>query len=121
MNKQYIVSVIGVIACLGVIGTLIPSLIPMPAQAQVDCNETPFAPQCLQTNPDKIIVIPPGECLSCLFGNILDYKKFLTIDEDWNATVNFKHNPNSVTLSVNIPNVLIDAIGPKQENFTMTK
>ena len=121
MNKQYIVSVIGVISCLGVIGTLISSQIPMPAQAQIDCKESPWAPECWQTNPGKIIVIPPGDCLSCPFGNIFDHKKFLTIDEDWNVTVSLKHNSNSVTLSVNIPNVLIDAIGPKQENFTMAK
>jgi len=126
MNKQYIVSVIGAIACLGVIGTLIPSLIPMPVQARVvDCNDTPWDPKCWQ---DKIIVIPPhDDCPLCPFGNILDRKEFQTIDDDWNATVNFKHNSNSVTWSFNIPNVLIDEMKTKmdtgsiQQNSSMIK
>jgi hypothetical protein len=117
MKKLYIVSVICAISFLG---TMIPSLISMPVQAEkVDCNKTPWAPQCT----GMLIPLKPGdkdgECGLCPFGDILDYKDLLVIDHDWNATVSLKHNPNSVTLSVNIPNVIIDAIGPKQENFSM--
>ena len=117
MKKLYIVSVICAISFLG---TMIPSLISMPVQAEkVDCNKTPWAPECT----GMLIPLKPGDkdddCGLCPFGDILDWKDLLVIDHNWNASINFRYDEDSVSLTVNIPNELIDAIGPKQENLTM--
>src|SRR5215212_6199086 len=110
MSKQYMISVIGAI-CLVVIGTLIPSLIPIPVQARVDCNEEPWHPECSQVK-DKIIIIPPDDCPACWLASIIDIES-ITIPHDWNASINFRYDEDSVSLTVNIPNELIDKMKTK--------
>jgi hypothetical protein len=68
-----------------------------------------------------------GDCGLCPFGDILDYKDLLVIDHDWNASINFTYDEDSVSLTVNIPNELIDKMktkmdtGSMQENSSMIK
>ena len=101
VNKQYIVSmVLGV--CFVGIGALIPSVIPMPVAAQIDCKKFPFAPECIPTPPQKFPEI--DRCLSCPW-HMFDLKDWLIIDHDWTVNTSVIHGPNSTTLSVTIPNV----------------
>ena len=121
------ISVIGAIACLGVIGTLIPSLIPIPVQARVvDCNEEPWHPECLMTIPDNKIVIDPDDCPVCWIASLIDIES-IAIPHSWNASINFTYDEDSVSLTVNIPNELIDKMKTKmdtgsiQQNSSMIK
>jgi hypothetical protein len=125
VNKQYTVSIVlGV--CFAAIGALIPSLISMPVEAPaVDCNETPFHPDCI---PRETLKWPPDDfgCKSCPW-HMFDLKDWLIIDHDWTVNTSVIHGPNSTTLSVTIPNVLIDAMKTKmetanlQQNLSMAK
>jgi hypothetical protein len=117
VNKQYIVSIVlGV--CFAATGALIPSVISMPGEAQaVDCSKTPFAPECI---PRAILKWPPedGDCQGCPW-HMFDLKDWLIIDHDWSVNTSVIHGPDSTTLSVTIPNVLIDAMKTKMENASL--
>ena len=130
MNKQYIVSTMLVISSFGLVGALIPSVISMPVEAsvcdyylppevchpQINCEKFPLWPGCLpQIHIDTPVIPRCGIwCPQIIFD-----PKLILEHPNWNITISSHQDANSTTLSVTIPNEILDALKTNMETASL--
>jgi hypothetical protein len=125
MNKQYVVSTMLTISCFGAVGALIPSVISMPVEA-VDCDIFPYAPTCIDftsfcvKHPEACVREIPPRIFKCDWCPPLIFDPKLILEHpNWNITISSHQGADSTTISVTIPNEIIDALKTKMETASL--